>query len=712
MREFYRIGIVWGISVLAMAAAALAQPAPDTLWTRTYGGSNYDWAYSVQQTPDGGYIVAGHTRSFGAGGEDFYLVKTNSQGDTLWTRTYGGSNDDFAYSVQQTADGGYTVAGQTRSFGVGGYDFYLVKTNSSGEPLWTRTYGGIDWDQALSVQQTADGGYVVAGTTYSFGAGTPNYANMYLVKTNSQGDTLWTRTYGGSSWDWAQSVQQTADGGYIVAGTTSSFGAGGYDFYLVRTNSQGQPLWTRTYGGSNDDFAYSVQQTADGGYIVAGTTSSFGAGVLDFYLAKTNSQGDTLWTRTYGGSSSDVARSVQQTADGGYIVAGYTNSFAAGLSDFYLMKTNSQGDTLWTRTYGGSNYDEAYSVQQTADGGYIVAGFTRSFGAGGQDFYLVKTGSEPGIWVQLPNGGEEWRILQYDTVRWTGLGFEGGVKIQLNRNYPSGTWEVLVDSTVNDREEAVFVTDPLSQHCRVKVSALEDTLFDISDGDFSIVCSQGYLALVRPSQPNTPVLSWDAGIVECPTTANETFRLKNFASESITVFQPVEPPTADFSRTTTCSSSFALAPGEMSTCEVALTFDPLGDGIHRDTLLVPSDAVNQQGGYVRFPLSGEQISTPDSPQVVITIEGNDARLNWDSVTVSIYGCPTTVNGYLVFYSPTVGGPYYYHGFTTDTTYVHVRAAQFAGGMFYEVVAYVGPLTLLTGLPHEATREEVEEFLRK
>jgi len=270
--------------LLACVQASLAQPSPDTLWTRTYGGSSDDGAYSVQQTTDGGYIVAGYTASFGAGNEDFYLAKTNSQGDTLWTRTYGGSDYDDASSVQQTADGGYVVAGSTYSFGAGSYDFYLVKTNGQGDTLWTRTYGGSDLDVAYSVQQTANGGYIVAGETRSFGA---RDADLYLVKTDSQGDTVWTRTYGGSSEDWANSVDTTPDGGYIVAGATESFGAGSYDFYLVKTNGQGDTLWTRTYGGSYVDGARSVQRTADGGYIVAGGTESFGAGLVDFYLVKT-----------------------------------------------------------------------------------------------------------------------------------------------------------------------------------------------------------------------------------------------------------------------------------------------------------------------------------------------------------------------------------------------------------------------------------------
>jgi len=704
MRTSYRISIVWGMACLAMAAVAVAQPAPDTLWTRTYGGSSEDWAHSVQQTTDGGYIVAGTTISFGAGSRDFYLVKTNGQGDTLWTRTYGGNGSDWAWSAQQTADEGYIVTGETYSFGEGGRDFYLVKTDSLGDMRWMRSYGGRDFDCAYSVQQTADGGYIVAGRTFPLGY----VGDIYIVKTDSLGDTLWTRTYGGSSDDEeAFSVQQTADGGYIMAGGSYSFSVGA-DFYLMKTNSLGDTLWTRTYGGSSDDYAYSVQQTTDGGYIVAGYTDSFGAGNRDFYLVKTNSLGDTLWTRTYGGSNYDYGRSVQQTADGGYIMAGETDSFGEGGLDFYLVKTNSSGDTLWTRTYGGSGVEYGYSVQQTADGGYIVAGSTYSFGAGYADFYLVKT-IRDGIHIVIPNGGESWHILQNDTVSWLARGFEGNVRIELNRDYPEGEWEILIENTENDGKEAAYVTDPLSDHCRVKVSSVADTFSDISDEDFSIVCSQGYLALVRPSQPTVPVISWNAGTVECGLNFTESLRLKNFGSESTVVFQPLEPPTIEFSRTTTCPSYFALSPGQMSTCEITLTFDPSANGFYRDTLLVQSDAVNQQGGYVRFPLSGEQISIPDSPQVAITIDGNDAHLFWNRVTQSIGGCPIAVTHYLVFYSPTFAGPYYYHGYTADTTYVHLGVVRYASGQFYDVMATTAPLPLLQALPSgEAmlTREEV------
>jgi len=387
------------LSLLFVSTAAALDPG-DTLWTRTYGGSASEQGYCVQQTTDGGYIVAGYTYSFGAGGYDAYLVKTDANGDTLWTRTYGGSSTDMGWSVQQTTDGGYILAGMTTSFGAGSDDVYLVKTDADGDTLWTRTYGGSANDMGCSVQQTTDGGYIVAGYTESFGAGE---SDVWLVKIDANGDTLWTRTCGGRDYDYGWDVQQTSDGGYIVTGYTESFGAGSDDVYLVKTDANGDSLWTRTYGGSDDDQGYSVQQTSDGGYIITGETDSFGAGSSDFYLVKTDANADTLWTRTYGGSSTDMGWSVQQTSDGGYIVAGYTYSFGAGGYDFYLVKTDANGDTLWTCTYGGTDSDMGYYVDQTTDGGYILAGMTTSFGAGGYDVYLVRVAGEelPAVSIEI-----------------------------------------------------------------------------------------------------------------------------------------------------------------------------------------------------------------------------------------------------------------------------------------------------------------------
>jgi len=360
---------------------------PAQAWERTYGGDLADRGNSVQETSDEGYIIAGVTCSFGDDDGDVYLIKTDASGDTIWTRTYGGSKQDGGLSVQQTSDKGYIIAGVTCSFGDDDGAVYLIKTDASGDSIWTRTYGGSEDDGGSSVQQTSDEGYVITGWTFSFGAGS---YDVYLIKTDASGDTIWTRTYGGSYIDVGESVQQTSDGGYIIAGWTNSFGAGDWYVYLIKTDASGDTIWTRTYGGGNSDAGYSVQQTLDGGYIIAGFTESFGAGYLDVYLIKTDASGDTIWTRTYGGDLADRGYSVRETSDGGYIIAG---SCAAG-NAVYLIKTDASGDTIWTRTYGGSYEEVGNSVQETSDGGYIITGFTRSFGAGNADVYLIKTDAD------------------------------------------------------------------------------------------------------------------------------------------------------------------------------------------------------------------------------------------------------------------------------------------------------------------------------
>jgi len=362
-------------------------------FAKTYGGTNSDEYNRVQQTSDGGYIVTGRTSSFGAGSSDIFLIKTDAYGNLQWAKTYGGASWEYASSAQQTSDGGYIVAGYTNSFGAGNSDFFLIKVNSSGNIIWVKTYGGINDDYASSVQQTLDGGYIVAGSTTSFGAGDRDFL---LIKTDANGNIIWAKTYGGTDWDRGSSVQQTSDGGYILAGLTWSFGASGGDIFLVKTDANGNVQWAKTYGGSGWDQPYSVQQTSDGGYILTGETTSFGAGDRDFFLIKTDANGNVQWAKIYGGTNWDQAFSVQQTSDGGYIVAGGTWSFGAGGYDFLLIKTDANGNVQWAKTYGTANNDIAWSVQQTSDGGYIVAGDS-PLGMGLWDIFLIKTDANGNI---------------------------------------------------------------------------------------------------------------------------------------------------------------------------------------------------------------------------------------------------------------------------------------------------------------------------
>lgn len=252
---------------------------------------------------------------------------------------------------------------------------------------WAKSYGENGEDTANSIQQTSDGGYIVAGITSSFGAGS---SDMWILKLASDGSIEWQKTYGGDSLDEAQFVQQTTDGGYIVAGTTSSFGAGSSDMWILKLASNGAIEWQRTYGESQSESAYSIQQTNDGGYIAAGNTSSFGSGQLDFWIIKLSTLGDMEWNKTYGGSTSETGYSIQQTFDGGYVVAGTTASFGAGSFDMWILKLAFDGTIEWQKTCGGSQADEVSFIEETVEGGFVVAGSTASYGVGARDFLILK----------------------------------------------------------------------------------------------------------------------------------------------------------------------------------------------------------------------------------------------------------------------------------------------------------------------------------
>jgi len=360
------------------------------MWNRTFGGSKEDWARAVQQTSDGGYIIAGQTNSYGAGEWDFWVMKTDAQGNKLWVKTFGNERNEIAWSVQQTSDGGYIIAGYTYVNDMNS-DIWVMKTDANGIEQWNKIFGGNGNDRAYAVQQTSDGGYVIAGWTSSYGAGS---ADAWLIKTDADGNMLWDKTFGGTAWEDAYSVHQTSDGGYIVAGFTYSFSAGSSDAWLIKTDADGNMLWDKTFGGIGLDVAYALQLTSDGGYILTGDTNSYGAGSSDFWLIKTDADGNMLWDKTFGGAKDDEAYAVQQTSDGGYILTGFTYSHGAGSSDFWLIKTDADGNMLWTKTFGSEGLDWAWAVQQTSDGGYILAGYTTSYGAGSFDVWLIKTDAE------------------------------------------------------------------------------------------------------------------------------------------------------------------------------------------------------------------------------------------------------------------------------------------------------------------------------
>ncbi|TET22424.1 MAG: T9SS type A sorting domain-containing protein [Candidatus Stahlbacteria bacterium] len=378
-------------SILAAAMLAVIPQTIQAGWTRTYGGDDYDYAWSVQQTSDGNYIVVGSTWSFGAGKSDCWLLKVDDKGDTLWARTYGESESDFGLYVQQTSDGGYIITGSKTSVKEGDQDVWLFKTDSQGELLWEKSYGKDEHDYAWCVQQTSEGGYIIAGVKDYAKTGCV-CPRAWLLKTDSQGDTLWTRSYGGDETSGAAYyVTETSDSGYVVVGQLA------LDLFLFKVNSDGDSLWTHTHSrGDYQHVGCCLQETPDKGFIITGV--SFAppeSNASKVWLLKTDSVGDTLWTHTYGEEKLNIGEHVSITSDGGYIITGGRDYVGPGWGDLYLIKTDSEGDEEWNRTYGKTEAETDWGncVQQTSDGGYIIAGDTESYGAGASDLWLIKTDS-------------------------------------------------------------------------------------------------------------------------------------------------------------------------------------------------------------------------------------------------------------------------------------------------------------------------------
>lgn len=306
-------------------------PNGDTLWTRMYGGKKADFGESVDLTSDGGYLIGGYTHSFGAGNSDAYLVKTDGSGTTIWTKTYGGKRDDGAHQARKTSDGGYIVVGWTASSGSGENDVYLVKTDAEGTPLWEKTYGGEKNEAGFSVEEVQDGGYLLTGYQES----EKSYNDLYLVRTDKAGEVLWTKTYGAGRHDVGRSICGTREGGYAVAGETYSYVSGNYDIYLLIVAANGDTLWAETYDQTLNEYGESVLQTSDGGYVVAGRTESPDGRVSDLYMVKTDPKGDVLWIEKLGGLH---AQSVYQTSEGGYFVTGKASGVNSKTYDLFLMK--------------------------------------------------------------------------------------------------------------------------------------------------------------------------------------------------------------------------------------------------------------------------------------------------------------------------------------------------------------------------------------
>ncbi len=374
----------------------------------SFGGPSQDVGRSAIQTHDKQFVCVGSTSSYGQGSTDIWLVKCWANGTTRWTKAIGGAGVDWGYSVKETPkDSGLIIAGYTDSFGAGGYDFYLVKTDSSGNVLWSKTYGGANWDFAYSMALTADGGYILAGGTYSYGAGDED---VYVVKTDALGDTLWTKHYGGKLQDEARSVKQTRDGGYIVAGMTKSFGDSvNGDAYILRLNAAGDTLWTNTSGGpaltNFVEDAHDVIESMDSCFYLIGGTTSYSTppgSDMDIYLRKFTANGAATFYGVIGGPQFDRGEAIVESSPQNFTIVGSTKSYGFGFGSLNVVTyfTDKQcnyaggGHTYGDSLHGGDA--EAYSLCNTNDRGYLMCGYTTGFQANGiPDFMLIKIDSIP-----------------------------------------------------------------------------------------------------------------------------------------------------------------------------------------------------------------------------------------------------------------------------------------------------------------------------
>jgi hypothetical protein len=386
--------------------------AQSVTFQKAIGGVRDDYGFGLTATSDEGYALTGNSNSFNTN-DDIILIKLDSHAAVEWSRFYDGGGNDYGNQLVQLNDGGYGITGKTNSFGAGLFDAILMKTDSTGNFQWMKTYGGIAEERILNIRSTSDQGYLLSGSTQSFGQG--NWDMLY-IKTDSSGDTLWTKIIGGTDSDQGTDGEQTSDGGFIFCGRVSSSSLGYADVCLVKTDSNGDTLWTRMYGGAGWDEGMKVKQTFDGGYIVTGASTGFGNSSYDVYLIKTDGSGNLQWSKLYAGNHNDATYDIIQLADSGYVFMGETESFGnnhllresktqnyfqrsasviergTDHSNVFIIRTDKNGDTLWTHTYGGFLLDESYTIIQLADHGFAIGGYSTSFGDS-INYYLVKTDS-------------------------------------------------------------------------------------------------------------------------------------------------------------------------------------------------------------------------------------------------------------------------------------------------------------------------------
>ncbi|RPJ45453.1 MAG: hypothetical protein EHM19_05380 [Candidatus Latescibacterota bacterium] len=400
MRRMILIG--WAALVAALPAGAEL----DTAWTRTFGGTSNDGFRALAMTDDGGYLLAGYTYSLGSGDVDMWAVRTDGDGTTIWERTFGGAGRDYAFGACATTDGGFAIVGYTTSRGAGGSDVFLVRIDGAGDTLWTRTYGGSAADDGRSVCEAPDGSLIVAGQTESYGAG---QADFYILRVDTAGDTIWTRTHGDSLLDFARGICMTPDGNVGVAGSIL-YNSGNLDLYLAEWDMNGDVVWSILFadtGPINFEWATSVHADPDSGLVILGYRGLEGTDVSDICIGKASDTGQSVFWRRYADDYYVYGDAFCPTYDGGYLICGADKSVATQRNDLLLIKRMPGSGWVDEQTLGGPGSDWASAIAETRPGVYVVAGHTDSYGAGGLDGWLVLF-RDPEVFV--PSGGPDGRL--------------------------------------------------------------------------------------------------------------------------------------------------------------------------------------------------------------------------------------------------------------------------------------------------------------
>ena len=394
--EYYQIIVEdkWGF----FSESSIVQAEMPFTMIKNYGGNQDDRGYAVQQTSDGGYVIVGSSTSYGAGGSDLWILKVDASGEFTWSKTYGGQGNDVGKDIVQTSDGGYIITGYTRSFSSGGdMDLWLIKTDSNGESClyndggtctqnsskWVKSFGTSGNDYGNSVKETSEGDFIVAGKS-------GRIPSVFVVKTNSLGEKIWENLYGTGPGDRGQYIIERQDLGFLIVGKENPNNADD-NLCLINIDTDGSEVWHSLYGGGNSDGGNHVSEVSGGGFIIAGSSRSYGNGNWDdMWLVKTSTGGSMEWQKTYGGNYTEIGNYVHEKIGGGYIITGSTESIGQGLYDIWVVSTDYTGNEIYSQTFGGNMDDKALRGSKSDNGELLVIGYTNSFGNGEDDVLFIK----------------------------------------------------------------------------------------------------------------------------------------------------------------------------------------------------------------------------------------------------------------------------------------------------------------------------------